>query len=344
MKYFGGEIDGMKLSDFNLSDLTNLEKYEERLEVLERVIGEGDIFLTKYFEMYYKANPSTTEELASEDAVCNMLTIFGTYLLSSKDIESERKVEYKFWKSMRDFRKSDEFKKQLNESAMSNGETDDTRNEVIDMFVDKKKKNQKIVGDVKITAKDIKNSKQIAQLNEAIKYVKSDVGEANIKKHLTKSLEVVEGEKERSIIKRVLNGYNSYMKKYVASMKEDQIIIKKSLERPIEFSDCLSDSGFPTDWEKIDIENRKVFVILLESLSQRDLMDNEGIGLVAYDLYNYLLNKLSLSERERKVVKLFGVGMEQKKIADHLGITKSTMQVYINRIHEKLVKTSYKII
>lgn len=343
MKYFGGKIDGMKLSDFNLSDLTNLEKYEERLNVLGNIIENGDSFLTEYFATYYKANPNITEELSSEDAVCNMLNIFGTYLLSAKDIESERKVEYKFWKSMRDFRKSDEFKKQLNESAFSNGETDDTRNEVIDMFVDKKKKNQKIVKDAKVTAKDIKNNPLIAELNEAIKYVKSEVGENNIKKHLIKSLETVVGEKERSIINRVLNGYNSYMKKYVASMKEDQIIIKKSADRPIEFDNCLSDSGFPTDWEKVDIENRKVFVILLESLLQRDIMDEEGMGLVTYDLYNYLLNKVNLSEREREVVELFGNGMEQKKIADHLGITKSTMQVYVNRIHEKLVKTNYKV-
>lgn len=343
MKYFGGEINGMKLSDFNLSDLSTLDKYEERLQMLANVLDKnGEEFLNGYFSNYYNVSPNMDDELASEDAVCGMLDIFGTYLLSAKDIESERKVEYKFWKSMRDFRKSDEYKKQLNESSMSNGEEGDSRNEVIDMFVDKKSKNYKKPKDMKIVAKDLKNP-HINQLDLAIKYVKSEIGAKNIKKHLLDSLEVVGNERERAIINRVLSSYDNYMKKYVASMREDQIIIKKAESKPIQFDNCLSDSGFPTDWEKVDIENRKVFVILLESLSQRDIMDEDGIGIVAYDLFYHLMNKMSLSEREREIVKFFGNGMEQKKIADYLGITKSTMQVYINRVHVKLVKTGYKL-
>lgn len=347
MKYFAGEINGKKLSSFNPSALENLDKYEERLELIERIIirdEDAHAFFIGYIENYFNASPSMTDGLSDEDAVCNMLSLFATYLLSSKDIESERKIEYKFWKSIRDFKKSEEFKSTINESQLSNGNTEDNRVEVIDMFVDKKNKNTKKAKDIKVTAKDIKDNVHIGELQEAIKYVKSEVGEQNIKKHIEKILETISDERHIAVLQRVLYNYKSYMKKYVASMKEDQVLIKKVSNVVINFDSTLDERGFPIDWSNVDISNRKVFVELLQSLNQRDLMSDKDICIVTYDLYEFLKSKQAgLSERELEVVKMFGRGMEQKKIADTLGVSKSSLQSYVNRIHAKVKKSGYTI-
>ena len=346
MRYFEGEINGKKLSSFNPSALENLEKYSDRLQLIEDLIINDESsrgFFEGYMEKYYKVSPNMDDKLSEEDAVCNMLALFATYLLSSKDIESERKVEYKFWKSIRDFKKSEEFKSTINESQLSNGDSDN-RTEVIDMFVDKNKKNSKKPKDIKVTTKDIKNNKYIGALQDAIKFVNSEVGESKIKSHIESVIESVDNDREKAILKRVLGNYKSYMKKYIASMKDDQLIIKKSTDVVLDFDVTMDDGGFPMDWSVIDLSNRKVFVELLENLNQRELMAENDIQLVTYDLYQFLTSKsLGLSERELQVVKLFGSGLEQKKIADKLGVTKSSMQVYVNRIHAKVVKSGYTI-
>lgn len=109
MKKFNGEIEGKKLSDFSLDKLVNVKTLAERMDKVEELMyNEGHVhnFFTTYFNEYYNVSPNQTGYLSEETSISRMLEIVGTYLLSSSDVESERKIEYRFWKSERDFKKS----------------------------------------------------------------------------------------------------------------------------------------------------------------------------------------------------------------------------------------------
>lgn len=351
---FNGKIAGVRLSDINPSVLSNLDSYNERLEAVNELIEYDEAvqtFLMEYMSTYRNVSPNMKEHLSEEDAVCNVLSIIATYLLSAKDIETERQVEYRFWKSIRDYRKSAEFKRTVNTSTLEGDKSnkeEDGRVDVIDMFYDTKSRNSKKSKTAwTITNKDIKKHKEIAELQGAIRELRSENMESKMKNHISSIIDSVEGEHEKAFLKRVLNNTKHYIRKYVADLKENQLAIKKAIERPVDFSNALKDDGFPIDWSKIDLANKKVFTELLENLNSRSISSNNELDLVVYDLHHFLLNGAGLSERELQVVKLFELGYKQSSgttsITEAMGITKGALQNYINRIMQKVVKSGYTI-
>ena len=348
MRYFTGEIDGVRMTDLNPSTYGNFDKYEERLaQVLETIEDDKGVenFLMKYMNEYRITSPNKTDYLSEEDAVCNLISIIATYLLSAKDIESERKIEYKFWKSMRDFRKSAEFQKTINTTALegSNNEDSDNRVEVVDMFYNPNQRNEKKAkDDWKVTSKDIKAHKEIAELHHAIKSLRSEKAEKDIKTHIENNLHLVEDEVGKEFMKRVLNNTKGHIKKYVADLKENQLAIKKAIDVPVSFGNPLKDEGFPLDWSKVDLSNKKVFRELLYMISNRDMQGND-LQVVLYDLHFFLLNGVKLSERELMVVTLLERGHILENVAIEMGISKGALQQYVSRIMAKVLEKGYVI-
>ena len=106
MKQFKGTIADKKLSDFNQYD-NKITKYEDRVKFVKEHLYTGESiheFFSVYFSEYYDVSPSQDGYLAEEDAVCKLIEILGTYILSANDVESNRKIKYRFWKSEREYR------------------------------------------------------------------------------------------------------------------------------------------------------------------------------------------------------------------------------------------------
>lgn len=345
MKKFNGEIEGKKLSDFSLDKLVSVKTLAERMDKVEELMyNEGHVhnFFTTYFNEYYNVSPNQTGYLSEETSISRMLEIVGTYLLSSSDVESERKIEYRFWKSERDFKKSME-SENVNTSSLQKSMVDD-RVEVIDMFVDRKNdKNQKIVKDISVQAKDIADIVEIRRIEDAISYLKSESGILNIKNKIAKALEEVTREEDVARLKYILNNTERYVKRYVTDLRENQVAIKKAIKRPIEFKNTLKDEGADTDWfDIINFENDKCVKVLLEHLYQKDLSGSE-FGLILWDLYEFITKKLKLSKREREVIDLFSKGYKQVDIVNELGTNKQNVNTYVSRIVKKIQDSGYDI-
>lgn len=220
----------------------------------------------------------------------------------------------------------------------------DDRVEVIDMFVDRKNdKNQKIVKDISVQAKDIADIVEIRRIEDAISYLKSESGILNIKNKIAKALEEVTREEDVARLKYILNNTERYVKRYVTDLRENQVAIKKAIKRPIEFKNTLKDEGADTDWfDIINFENDKCVKVLLEHLYQKDLSGSE-FGLILWDLYEFITKKLKLSKREREVIDLFSKGYKQVDIVNELGTNKQNVNTYVSRIVKKIQDSGYDI-
>lgn len=341
MKYFNGEIANKKLSDFNQYD-NKLVKYQDRLNHVNNTINEdGEYaheFFAEYFSNYYNATPSQDGYLAEDDAVCKLIEGMGTYLINAQDITSYRKVEYRFWRDEMDFRRFKE-SENINESAINVGE--DSNVEVIDMFVDKKNdKNQKIVKDISVNSKDVKDVPEIKQLQLAVDFLKSNAGIKSVREHAETLLNAPNlSDKEMGRLRYIAKNTERYIDSYVKMLREDQVLIKKAIKRPIEFKAVLKDEGAPNKLEDFDFMEKKDVEALLPFLSSDDLMTD--LGTLAYDLNN-LIDETKLSNRESEIVNYLRRGYSTSEVQDVLGIRKQNMKTYIGRIAEKVVKTYEK--
>lgn len=338
LKYFKGVIAEKSLVDFRKYD-NSIDTLKARTEhVNGLVLEEGLVheFFTTYFEKYYDVSPNQNGYLAEEDAVCKLLEGLGTYLVSSKDIPSERKVEYRFWKDERDFKKSKE-SENINTSSMS-ASGSDSNVEIIDMFVDKKNdKNQKIVKDISVNKKDIKDIEELAFLQDAIEFFKSPKGIKHVRNHVST---ILSGEgvmdDDKGILTYIMKNTEDYLNSYAKTLRDNQVLIKKAIKRPIEFKNVLKDEGVPNKLDVIDFMEEKDVKELLPFLSQSDLMSD--IGIIIFDLQK-LLETTKLSPREAEVVDMYKEGLKQTDIAQELDVNTATIRKMERRIALKASKT-----
>jgi DNA-binding CsgD family transcriptional regulator len=333
VKQFKGAIRGEKLTDFNNIDY-NLDKLKDRIDCINSMLGDNNFFFT-YFSKYFDVSPSQSGYLSEETSVCKVLEIMGTYIVSAKDVASERKIEYRFWRDEKDFKKSKESENVKASTSNGNGDV-----EIIDMFVDKKNnRNQKVVKPVGVTAKDIKSIKEIKDLENAIERLKSPKGMRDIKEHVAKLLELDISEEDRGKLKYIAKNTERYVNRYVKDLRDSQLLIKKAITRPVEFKNVLKDEGVPNKLDAIDFMEVNDIQILLPYMSQEDMMTE--IGTIIYDL-GELLKSTKLSAREQEIIVMFKNGYKQTEIAEELGIKKQNVKTYMKRISEKAVKTYEK--
>jgi len=341
--YFSGEIAGKRLSDFNKYD-NSLKTLKERSEFVQELLHDGEFiheFFATYLSRYYKVSPKQDGYLAEENVVFKLLEGLGSYLIDSQDVASYRKVQYRFWRDEKDFRRFKE-SENINASALATGTSDDV--EVIDMFVDKKNdKNQKVVGNTTINRKDIKEIFEIGALQDAINYMKSPNGLKAMKEHC--QMRVQKGvkrdgtpinESDLEKLKYIAKNTDRYINRYVKTLRDSQVIIKDAIKRPIRIMNALKDEGASDKLEAFDFMEKKDVEALLPFISSQDLMTD--MGVLAYDL-NLIIDRTKLSPREQEVVKAFRIGYSDKEIIQELGIKKQNLNTYIGRISEKIVKT-----
>jgi len=339
VKYFSSSIADKRLSDFQKYD-ASLKKYDDRLELVLGLLNdeEGNLhkFMTTYFAEYYDFSPAQTGYTAEQDAVCKTIEGLGTYLLNAKDIVTNRKVKYRFWKSEREFKQYKE-STNVNISTLEAGMEEGT--EVIDMFFSHDDKNYKKDTNQRLFAKDLKEIVEIKTLQDGIDTIKTEHFIKQTEKYIDSVIPSIEDEKDLAKLKSIRRNVENYVNKWASTMSDNQILIKEAIKRPIRFKNVLKDEGASNKLEDFDFMEEKEVKALIQSLSQGNLM--EDFGILVYDL-NCLIDKSNLSKREQEVVNLYREGLRQFELADELDISKQSIKKMEERIAKKVVKTYEK--
>ncbi|MEH7210072.1 hypothetical protein V7094_28355 [Priestia megaterium] len=336
MKYFSGEIEGKTISDFQQYD-PSLTKYNDRLHLVDEMIndedGEMHEFFSTYFGQYYDANPTQSGWMAEQDAVCKTLEGLGTYLLNAKDIDSNRKIKYRFWKSEREFKQYKE-SNNVNTSTLESGMEEGV--EVIDMFYSNDEKNYKLATDQKLFAKDIKDVAEIRVLQDAIDRAKQESFVLAVQRKIDEILPIIDDEKILTRLKKIRGNVQNYVTVWVRDMKENQLAIKVAVKRPVAFRNVLKDEGVPNKLDDALMSDEAVNKVLLTMLgSAEDLMSD--IGVMVYD-FNCLLNRMDFTERQQQIIDMFRSGYRQNELEDTLGLDRRTISDTISRIAKKVAK------
>jgi len=347
VKYFSSSIAGKKLVDFQQQDYS-VEKFGDRLEVINEVIGDGEgnvhEFFSTYFGEYYDVSPTQQGWMAEQDAVCRTLEMLGTYLLNAKDIDTNRKIQYRFWKSEREFKQYKESENVV-ASAFETGEGS-SEVEVFDMFYSNEDKNQKIVKGMNILSKDIREIVEIGRLQDLVEKAGDDSFVKMIENRIDASLPIIMDEEARARLLKIRKNVKGYVTRWIREAKDNQIAIKKAIKRPIEFKNLLKDEGVANKLDAIDFSDIVNNKELLRMLNREDMMDEDGLGLIIYD-YNRMLDRMILTVREQSIVDSFRQGYAQEELEELLGIKKNTVSETITRIAKKsakfYVKELYKI-
>ncbi|MGD2352062.1 hypothetical protein ACP8H2_09945 [Bacillus subtilis] len=335
MKYFSSEIKGKTISDFQKYD-ASLTKHEDRLKLITEMISDEDgllhEFFVTYFKEYYSSSPSQTGWMAEQDAVCKTIEGLGTYLLNAKDIQSNRKIKYKFWKSEREFKQYKE-SKNVNTSTLESGLDDSV--DVIDMFYSPDDKNYKLVTDQRLFAKDIKEIKEIAILQDAIESARQDSFIKAIEKRIDEILPMAEDAKDKARLTKIRSNVESYVRIWIREMKDNQIVIKESIKRPIRFKNPLKDEGAENKLDQVDFFDKNVVKVLIELVGREDITSDVGLTVHAF---NQVLNNVKLYKREQDIIDLFKEGCSRKDVVEELGITRSNLNNTLNRIADKFIE------
>lgn len=74
----------------------------------------------------------------------------------------------------------------------------------------------------------------------------------------------------------------------------------------------------------------------IEEVSEGGAAMNPAIAQKVLDYFKPVINKSPLSPKENEVLSLLAEGLSYKMIADHLGVSYTTINTHIKRIYEKL--------
>jgi Bacterial regulatory proteins, luxR family len=337
LKYFSSSIKNKKLSDFQQFD-TKLTKFEDRLAYVRELIkgenSETHEFFQEYFSDYYNVSPNQTGFLAEQDAVCRTIEGLGTYLLNSKDIKSNRKIEYRFWKSIREYNQYKE-SKNVNMSTLESNK-EDSSVEVVDMFYSVSDKNYKKTKDQKVFKSDIEEIEEIEVLQELINKSKDESFIKLIEKRIDEILPLVKDESDKNRLIKIRKNVGKFVSSWASNAKENQVLIKNAIKQPIYFKRLSKELPNTNMLEEVDFYDERVVKKLLPMIGREEDLMSE-LGIVIYD-FNNLLNEIKFSAREQEIIDLLRQGVTQKEIANELSIDKRTVSDTINRIAKKTAK------
>lgn len=336
MKYFGGSIADKKLSDFQKYD-ASITQYENRLELVVGMLNDEDgnlhEFLTTYFAEYYDVSPTQKGWMAEQDAVCRTLELLGTYLLNAKDIESNRKVVYRFWRSQREFKDYKE-SHNVNFTTLETGLEEGV--EVIDMFYSPDDTNYREDDSQKLYAKDIKDIKEIAQLQDGIDIMKQDFYRKKVSTKIEKMLEMDIDEKDKATLKRIYGNVDNYMNKWISELSDNQVLIKEAIKKPIRFKGTSGGGQGRSVTNSIELDDERVVAVLIANYEKANVVSD--VGLLIEELDKVLADIHTLDKEELRVIDLFKKGYSRESIVKELGMQHYTMTRLMKRVSKKIAK------
>lgn len=335
MRQFNSKIGELRITDFKKLDFS-LMSFSERLSAVGDMIlvEEGDLneFFTTYFDEYYISSPSQNGYLAEQDVVCRTLESLGTYLLNAKDIQSNRKVVYRFWKSKREFNQYKE-SEAINLSTLQAGVEEGV--EVIDLLFNPSDKNFRLDSSQRLFANDHKEIQEIASLQDGIDLMKTESYKKQVENHIDKILPSIEDDADRDALKRIRRNVGNYIDRWTSEMKDNQILIKEAIKRPIRFKNASSPKG-RDNINAIELDDENVVKAIISNYESIDLTSE--VGLLVEELNEILEEMTTLKPIDRQVINLFKEGYSRKAVVEELEIEQYSMTRIMNRIGKKVVE------
>lgn len=342
---FASKEDNKTIDDFRVYDNT-IKEFSLRNDAVMRLLydKEGNLvpFMAEYFSGVFNGIAGKDDSLSNEDSVCRLLDTLGTYLISAKDIQTHRQVEYRFWANKRDYKKYvASTEKPISSMTKKNSEGGDVEVDIVDMFVNRADRNFKTYEKTTIKKSDVKRIKEIEALQNAIDYFKSEKSIKAVNKYVTDVLNEKKDTLSEIDARRLLyvkNNTKSYLDSYKKDMRENQVLIKESVDRAIVAKNPLKDEGFPDKLAIVDdigFSDINLNRHMLECLADYDTQSDEGIILMEFEMY---CDKVKLSPNEQVIMDYLKRGFQQIDISEVTNIAKQSINRSIKKIAEKVAK------
>ncbi|MCY7947033.1 hypothetical protein P8891_05840 [Bacillus atrophaeus] len=348
MKYFSGSIEGKTISDFQKYDVS-INNFKDRLEFVMNVLNddEGNLhaFITTYFSNYFNSSPNQSGYLSEQDVVCKTLEGLGTYLINSKDIDSNRKVKYRFWKSKKEFQKYKE-SKNVNTSSLtqSMGLSEDDGVEVIDLFFNPDDKNYRMDDKQKIFKKDINEITELSTLQDGIDLVRDDSFIRSVENRIDAILPTIINKEDVMVLKKIRANVTNYVDSWAKEMELNQVLIKEAIKRPIRFRNTSFSNAKEVNGGSLDLDEVNVVKALIVNCGKIDM--TKGIESEAYllvsEFYDIIASMEDIKDEEINLIKLFQNGLDRADIEKDFGIKQYKQTRIIDRVSKKVLRDYLK--
>ena len=338
---FTGLIGGKNIS-YDRLDYT-IKGLENRLEFVDKLLQENDLFLQTYFDKYFVVNPTMWDATSYENNICKKLEQIATYLLAETP-EKKSNLEYRFYTSERNFEQALKRELSLDKIVedMSTSIDNTTPGDVMHFLIEQGR-NQRLPKGIKVEDKDFNRQDELGHVLRQYKQLKDNL--LDIKQR------IIDGEYESK------NGYtpNTTKLKYmINSIDGDMYDTKVSMLQPIELRDCANGSTVSC-WDDVDFLNPVHVECFLKLTTSPTNFDSDLSMLLNY--FNELLDSIKpqLNSKELEVLKILRwgirrvdaindaleIGFNQKQVRELYTITSEELNEIINKTVQ-LIMNAYE--
>ena len=315
---FNGRINGQSVNDFTLN--YSFSGLDDRLDYLYNILDlvkdkSGRNFFEAYFDVYYKVDATSEDNLAEKNNICRRLELMADYLLRSTEIRALRKSEetkYYFYVNREEFLKRTKLEVTSDNVSLI-GESNQ-----IDFLLPKSKpvvKKEKIQ---KITKEDYERNDEVGRiLREYQTYI--DLINDSINSGVI-------AKRRGAVIKGLVS--------------DDMLKVKDQLLGVFGYNmrNLLVDSTCP-DWDKFDYTNLEHLKIALNI--SKELDPNDDLSHIIMDLdmaIKELIKNKKLTARQLEILTLYRQGYCFTEIAKEINTTTVNTYKTIKTIIRKIAK------
>lgn len=296
-------IGGATLNDFDFKKLNRfLLRYEDRLKVVEEML-EGNTFFEELYEAHF-TNMDNKQKYSIEDCEFALrLQALANYLLFAQDVKRGKQLEYNIYEN----------------------------NTTLDA-----KHRKKTLSTEGLSDKLPTYEKDIESLNNKNYRLSKNLTFANInKKELIKEFPFA---KDYFDLLKYLNANKEVKVKKNKIQQDLEYVANKNV---IRFKSPLKEEGIEIDMNNVSFSNKRVvkYFMTIDEKESYDLSNN--MDVLIYD-FNCLYRQTKLKPKLKEIAEMTRAGLQQKQIAQKLGITQQQVSKYYNQITTEIVKQNIR--
>lgn len=318
-KNFTATLDGTNV--YSLSKLMDRQKdkFKDRLEHIENILNDTNFFI-EYFEGYFPVNINSHDYLSLENNVCLLLEQYASYLLNSSDVKEVDDYQYKFYYD------ENEFKKALGKEPLY--QKNDT--DIID-FLLSGQENYKKVKEQKITRQDLNRNDWCGSvLRDYQNYINflNSIDEKGLKFRVDK----IKGSVKQDMLlakDKILHVFGYNLRYFSESTQADYELV--------DFTNPIHLTGYSFD----NVHHNYARVDGLLQMRFNGDFQNDWQCII-YDAHK-LVEKTTLTERQRQCINMYIEGYKNKDIAYYLDIDESTVSRTIDSGIKKICNNAFEL-
>lgn len=296
-------VGGATLNDFDYKKLNRfLLRYEDRLEIVEEML-EGNTFFEELYETHY-TNIDNKQKYSIEDCEFALrLQALANYLLFAQDVTRGRQLEY---------------------NTYENNTTLDAKHR------------KKTLSTENLADKMPTYEKDIESINNKNYKLSKNLNFANInKKELVEKFPFA---KDYFDLLKYLTVNKEVKVKKNKIQQDVEYIANKNV---IRFKSPLKDEGASLDLNSVSFSNRRVIKYFMTMDEKTSYDFSNDMDILIYD-FNCLYRQTKLKPKLKEIAEMIKAGLQQKQIAQKLGITQQQVSKYYNQIADEIAKQNIK--